>query len=74
MNSVEVLPGPTFATGAQRTLFPITAYRGDGSRTRYYDVTSDDQRFIMVRLRGAEEGAGELIVVQSWFEELKAIR
>ncbi len=74
MNSVEVLPGPTFATGAQRTLFPTTAYRGLGARNRSYDVTSDDQRFIMVRLRGAEQGAGELIVVQNWFEELKAIR
>ncbi len=36
-----------------------------------YDVTPDDQRFVMIRNRGAEE-ENELIVVENFFEELKA--
>ncbi len=36
-----------------------------------YDVTPDDQRFVMIRNLGAEE-ATELIVVENYFEELKA--
>ena len=35
------------------------------------DVSPDDQRFVMMRDRRAEE-AGELIVVENFFEELKA--
>ncbi len=38
---------------------------------QFYDVTPDDQRFVMIRNRGAEE-AGELIIVENFFEELKA--
>jgi hypothetical protein len=34
-------------------------------------VSPDDQRFVMIRNRGAEE-VGELIVVENFFEELKA--
>ncbi len=36
-----------------------------------YDVTPDDQRFVMIRNLVADE-AGELIVVENFFEELKA--
>ena len=36
-----------------------------------YDVTPDDQRFVMIRL-GGSGNAGELIVVENFFEELKA--
>lgn len=75
MHVVEVVPGPTFATGSQRVLFSTQGYRGAGSRARNHALSTDDQRFLMIRLRGAsEEGMGELIVVQNWFEELKAIR
>ncbi len=34
-----------------------------------YDVTPDDQRFVMIRERA---DAGELIAVENFFEELKA--
>ena len=36
-----------------------------------YDVTPDDQRFVMIRNLGGTD-AGELIVVENFFEELKA--
>jgi serine/threonine-protein kinase len=66
MISVDVVPGPTFAMGERRVLF-TGAYRiGPGS----YDITSDDQRFVMLRNRGTGQ-ASELIVVENFIEELK---
>ena len=38
---------------------------------RAYDVTADDQRFVMIRLRGGAVGDA-LVVVENFFEELKA--
>jgi len=41
-----------------------------------YDITADDQHFLMRRLAiGTDEEVGDtlrLILVQNWFEELKA--
>lgn len=49
-------------------LFSIQAYRG-ALQHQYCDVSPDDQRFVMVRSVGGQ--AGELIVVENFFEELK---
>ncbi len=68
--SVEVLPGPTFVTGERRVLFSTQGFRTYPYHQQY-DVTPDDQRFVMIRNRRGEE-AGELIVVENFFEELKA--
>ena len=68
--SVKVLPGPMFVIGERRALFSTQGFRSSITHQQY-DVTPDDQRFVMIRNRGAEE-AGELIVVQNFFEELKA--
>ncbi len=38
---------------------------------QFYDVTPDDQRFVMFRLSTANQNR-ELIVVENFFEELKA--
>ncbi len=35
-----------------------------------YDVTPDDQRFVMVRRPQGGE-VGEVVVVENWFEELR---
>ncbi len=67
---VEVLRGVTFVTGETHVLFSTRQYRSNPFR-RQYDVTPDDQRFVMIRNLGAEE-ASELIVVENFFEELKA--
>jgi serine/threonine-protein kinase len=66
---VEVLPGAAFVPGERRALF---SHQGYYSTTlhQFYDVTPDDQRFVMIRNRGADD-AGELIVVENFFEELK---
>ncbi|NIR77412.1 MAG: hypothetical protein GWM92_02705, partial [Gemmatimonadetes bacterium] len=43
------------------------------SRANYasWDVSSDDQRFIMVQLGGGEASLANLVVVQNFHEELK---
>ncbi len=38
---------------------------------RKYDVTPDNERFVMIRNLGVDE-TPELIVVENFFEELKA--
>ena len=61
----EIVPGTTFATGAQRVLFPWGGLDDDR-----WAVAPGDQRFVFVRTR---EGTGaELIVVENFFEELRA--
>jgi serine/threonine-protein kinase len=68
--AVEVNPAPTFSPGLSTTLFPIGGFR---SRTLYpeYAVSPDDRRFLMIR-RFLPNAPDKLIVVENWFEELKA--
>ena len=63
--ALEVVPAETFVMGERRVLFSTQGYIGP------YDVTADDQQFVMIRLTGAGQ-SGELIVVENWFEELRA--
>jgi hypothetical protein len=70
MVSVEVRPGPTFAVGEPRVLFPANSYNSPANY-QLYDVAPDDKRFLMVRGVTAEAGT-ELILTENWFEELKA--
>jgi len=64
---VEVTPGSglTLAVSEPEALFSLDPYVIDG-----YDAT-EDGRFVMIRRRGATRPS-ELIVVENWFEELKA--
>jgi len=66
--SVDVLAGPTFVAGERRTLFSANEFRADVTHAQY-DVSPDDQRFIMVRLGSSNQG-GQLIVVENFFEEI----
>ncbi len=56
--------------GERRVLFSTQGFRSS-SVHQQYDVTPDDQRFVMIRNIGGQE-ASELIVVENLFEELKA--
>ena len=62
---VEVAPGETFRVGEPRVLFAM-------GRVVDWDVTDDDQGFILVRDRSEQQDRGNLIVVENFFEELKA--
>jgi serine/threonine-protein kinase len=67
--SVQVQTGPSFSIGHATTLFSTRAYSSDFSPS--YAVSADDRRFLMVRPL-ASGGFDKLIVVDNWFEELKA--
>ena len=69
MVTVPVETEPTFAPGQAEVLFSATGFRSLDNHAQY-DVTLDDERFIMIRQAGEAE-AGEMIVVTNWFEELR---
>jgi serine/threonine-protein kinase len=66
--SVQVPSGPTFAVGAQRTLFPVTSFDIAGPVPSYWP-SPDDKRFLMLR-EGEAGQPGELIVAENWVPQL----
>jgi serine/threonine-protein kinase len=70
---VPITPGTTFLPGEPRRLFSLTASFFGSVVVPYYDLTPDDKRFVMVRLSAVNTapGAGQLVVVENWFDELK---
>jgi serine/threonine-protein kinase len=64
---------PTFEVRTLTPLFDATPYIANEDH-RWYDVSQDGQRFLMLRLFGVGQEAdpSELIIVENWFEELKA--
>jgi serine/threonine-protein kinase len=71
MVALRVETEATFSAGPTSALFSATEYRADVNH-RQYDVAPDGERFIMIRpVGGIAEGA--LILVQNFFEELRAV-
>jgi hypothetical protein len=68
MMSVAVTPGTTFSAGAARPLFSGRFFEADPGAPNY-DVSLDDQRFLMV-LPSDTEGPDRLNVVQGWKAEV----
>jgi len=68
--AVEVHSRPTFSVGRSTVLFPASAYLAF-QRGAEYAVAPDDRRFLMIR-QVPSSVPDELIVVDNWFEELKA--
>jgi dipeptidyl aminopeptidase/acylaminoacyl peptidase len=68
--AVEVKTRPTFSVGRSATLFPAAGFAAFQFGPQY-DVSANDQRFLMIRPLAAS-GPDQLIVVENWFEELKA--
>ncbi len=66
--AVEVDAGASFAAGRQDVLFSVSDYVRQRTYAQY-DVSLDDQRFIM-RQTG-EAATTELIWVENWVEELE---
>ena len=71
MMAVEIATEPTFSAGTPKVLFEGDFGTGTVSRANY-DVTPDDQRFLMVQ-QGDVLGVSQINVVLNWFEELKAV-
>ncbi len=71
--AVTVVVDPSFSTGQETTLFDGSNPRWGDFNYRYYDVTADDQRFVMVRTAGLDGGLFEtrVVIIDNWFEELR---
>ena len=67
MVSVEVMEGETFVRGPETVLFPWVNLDNDR-----WDVAPDDQRFFFVRLRRDDRQSSTVVVIDNFFEELKA--
>ena len=68
----EITTSPTFAVVTARTLFATRDYQGDLLHRRY-DITPNDQRFVMIRnVPLAREAQTAPVLVLNFFEELKA--
>ena len=58
--------------GQKRTLFTVPVGFIYGVNYDFYDITSDDQRFLMARPRRTDlDESNHLILVKNWFEELR---
>ncbi len=75
MYVVRIDPGPPFSAEPPRVLFAIPDRVRTGSLVRgTFAITPDDRRFLMVRDNSWEDmaGTGTLVVVENFFEELRA--
>ena len=69
---VQVNVDPTFAAGEQEVLFSMADYVANVGH-QMYDVSLDDQRFVMLRRGGGGSTTTELIMVENWAEELNRL-
>ena len=68
--AVKVNTNPTFSFGRATALFPAAGYTARRF-TPQYAVALNDRRFLMIRPVGGGS-PDNIIVVENWFEELKA--
>ena len=67
---VQVRGDPTFSAGQQDVLLSMADYL-PGAGHPMYDVSPDDQRFVMLRVGESGGAASELILVENWAQELR---
>jgi serine/threonine-protein kinase len=72
MMVAEVETIPSFRVGERTLLFELEPQYFQGDRSTQYDVTLDDETFLMGRRYGEDDAPNELIVVENWFAELEA--
>ena len=73
MMPVPITPGSTWTAGTPTALFDARSYIPGGNRS--YDVSRDGRRFLMMKNSqpaAQTPTAPRIVVVQNWFEELKA--
>ncbi|HET7041706.1 MAG TPA: protein kinase, partial [Gemmatimonadales bacterium] len=72
--SVASSPGPTFTPSDPHQVVANTTGANVSLVVPYYDVTPDDQSFLMVRRAGGtqDSGGGQMVVVDNWTTELLA--
>ena len=67
--TVQVSADATFAAGQQEVLFSMADYTSVAGHASY-QVSLDDQRFVMLRIGATNDGT-ELILVENWVEALR---
>ena len=72
MMAAEVASQPAFQPATSRLLFQ-GPYEGTTSISPDYDVTADDQRFLMVQRSEQQSSPTDFNVVLNWLEELKRL-
>jgi Tol biopolymer transport system component len=70
MVAASVSTNPTFSLGATKILFRASPYIASPGAHHQYDISHDDQRFLMIRPVGSSV-PDKLVVVDNWFDELK---
>ena len=68
--SVQLKTSPTFSVVRSTPLFPMRGFR-NGGLTPQYAISPDNSRFLMIRPLTLTL-PDKLVVVENWFEELKA--
>ena len=78
--AVPIQPGPTFSFGNPHTIIDRPGYVGApatpvGLSGRSYDVSTDGQRFLMIKQPSSADAAGpaQIVVVLNWIQELKRL-
>jgi serine/threonine protein kinase len=73
MWAADIRTEPNFSVGSPLKLFEKSGL-GFGEFFRGYDISLDDQLFLMVREEEREpQPVTEMILIQNWFEELKRL-
>ena len=70
MMTVQITTQPAFTAGSPRLLFE-GRFEVSGNGVAGYDVSLDNQRFLMVQAVEPEQPVTQINVVLNWFEELK---
>ncbi len=75
MMAVSLRTDPTLEAKTPTVLFEGSYSYGRYDLTPQYDVSPDDQQFVMVKESSdaGERPLTQIIVVQNWFEELKRL-
>jgi eukaryotic-like serine/threonine-protein kinase len=71
MMVVDVTTQPGFSAGKSRVLFAGPYLPSPSGGFRFYDVSADGQRFLMLKESEQATALTQIVVVQNWFEELK---
>ena len=75
MSVVAVQPGSTFTYAKPQLLFDATNYTYAGNPFRYFDISADGKRFLMIKNADASATGTtrpSIVVVSNWFDEVKA--
>jgi hypothetical protein len=71
MVAVDVTTEPAFSHGNPHVMFEAAQYVATTGSVPNYDVSSDGQRFLMVKRRDEGQPTTQINVVTNWTEELK---